>query len=267
VRFTAIILFLSVALFAFSQRFAPPVIDPDTEQEIFRRVNLERSRAGLSSVRLDTGLQKAARQHSRIMADARQLSHEFGGEPPFYRRLALAGASFDLSGENVAFSQSGERVHRSLMASPPHRANILNRDFTSIGIGVVRTGNDIWVTQDFTRAFEIPSEQEARNQVIAAFEYARRQAKLPPVAVVDEPRLQAHACRMAEEGELDTQTPLGWSTFRSATAYTKSDLSNIPSTAMKLVTNPAVQRISVAVCFGKSAMYESGMNWVTIAAY
>lgn len=266
-RSTAIFVFFLSALVAFAQRSAPPLIDPDAEQEIFRLVNLERARAGLSSLRLDASLQKAARQHSRIMADARQLSHEFGAELPFFRRLALAGASFDRSGENVAFNQSGEGAHRGLMASPLHRANILNPDFNSIGIGVVRTGDDVWVTQDFARTFEKQSEQDARNQVIAAFEYARRQAKLPPVTIVEEPRLQAHVCRMAKKGELDTRTPLSWSTIRSASAYTESDLTHLPSTAMKLVTDPMVQRISVAVCFGKSAKYESGINWVTIAAY
>jgi hypothetical protein len=36
---------------------------------------------------------------------------------------------------------------------------------------------------------------------------------------------------------------------------------------MKLASDPTVRRISVGVCFAKSAKYESGMNWVAIAAY
>lgn len=245
----------------------PPGVDPDAEQEILRLVNLERARAGLKSLRLDPSLEKAARIHSRIMADAHQLTHEFGAEPRFDRRLALAGASFDISGENVAFNQTADGAHRGLMSSPPHRKNILSPEFNSIGIGVVRAGNDIWVTQDFAREFEQQTPLEARNQVIAAFQHAREQAKLPPVGVADEPRLQTLACRMAKEGTLDTKTPLGWSTIRSATAYTETDVSHLSSTAMKLATDPNVHRISVGVCFAKSAKYEAGMNWIAIAAY
>ena len=252
------------ALAAFAQKPAP---DADAEQEILRLVNLERARAGLKSLRLDPSLQKAARAHSRIMADAHQLSHEFGAEPRFDRRLALAGASFDTSGENVAFNQTADGAHRGLMASPPHRKNILNPEFNSVGIGVVRTGDDIWVTEDFARVFEQQSPLEARNQVIAAFVNARARTKLPPVGVADEPRLQALACRMAKQGELDAKTPLGWSTIRTATAYTETDLSHLSSTAMKLATDPSVRRIAVGVCFAKSAKYEAGMNWIAIAAY
>jgi hypothetical protein len=268
VRFLAILLSILLSLSAFAQKPDPtPTPDPDAEQEILRLVNLERARAGLTSLRTDPSLQKAARGHSRIMADARQLSHQFGAEPRFDQRLALAGASFTVSGENVAFNQTADLAHRALMNSPRHRKNILTPDFNSIGIGVVRVGPDIWVTEDFAREFEKQSELDARNQVIAAFENARRQAKLPPVSVTDEPRLQTLACRMAKEGELDSKIPLGWSTVRSATAYTESDLAHLPSTAMSLATNPSIQRIAVAVCFGRSAKYESGMNWIAIAAY
>ena len=267
-RRSAILFFLFLSFAALAQKPDPPAaLDSDAEQEIFRLVNLERARAGLTSLRFDSSLQKAARAHSRIMADGRQLSHEFGAEPRFDRRLALAGASFDVSGENVAFNQSADLAHRALMASPGHRKNILQPDFNSVGIGVIRVGPDIWVTQDFAREFERQTEVEARNQVIAAFERARRDAKLPPVAVTDEPRLQTLTCQMAKVGELDSKTPLGWTTIRSATSYTESDLSHLPSTAMSLVTNPTVLRISVAVCFGKSTKYESGMNWIAIAAY
>ncbi len=264
VRLCAIV-FLLFSCISFAQ--TTPAIDSDAEKEILQLVNLERARAGLKSLREDPALQKAARAHSRIMAGAHQLSHEVGAEPRFDKRLALAGASFDLSGENIAFNQTAEGAHRGLMNSPPHRKNILNPEFDAVGIGVVRVGENIWVTQDFARQFDVQSPQEARNQVIATFQQARRKANMQPVAVSDEPRLQTLACRMAKQGALDTQTPLTWPTVRTATAYTESDLSKLPSSAMKMATDPNVQRISVGACFGKSAKYESGMNWVVIVAY
>ena len=265
--FTLFLTLVSSVLAVAQKPSAAPTIDSDAEQEILRLVNLERARAGLKSLRLDPSLQKAARAHSRIMADARQLSHEFGAEPRFDKRLALAGAAFDISGENVAFNQTAEGAHRGLMSSPPHRKNILTPEFNAIGIGVVRAGDDIWVTQDFAREFEKQSDMEARNAVIAAFQDARRRSKLPPIALVGEPRMQTLACHMAKQGVLDTKTALGWATFRSATSYTQSDLSQLPSTALKLAADPSITHIAVGACFAKNEKYEAGMNWVAIAAY
>jgi uncharacterized protein YkwD len=260
-----VIALICLSTLSFSQN--PPAIDSDAEHEIFRLVNLERARAGLSSLRLDPSLEKAARQHSRVMSDARQLSHEFGAEPPFSRRLALAGASFNMSGENVAFNQSAAGAHRGLMNSPPHRANILNPDFNAIGIGVVRDGDNIWVTQDFAREFEKQSEQDARNAVIAAFQRARRKAGAPNVTVVDEPRVQTLACRLSKQGTLDTKAALGTTGARTATVYTEGDLSHLPTTAQKIAADPSIQRVGVGVCFGKSDKYEAGMNWVVLVGY
>lgn len=263
-----IFLILAITVCAVAQKPATSsTIDSDAEQEIFRLVNLERARAGLKSLREDPALQSAARKHSRIMADAKQLTHEFGAEPAFNKRMALSGASFDVSGENVAFNQTAEGAHRGLMNSPPHRANILNPEFNAVGIGVIRDGDNIWVTQDFAHEFQQQSEQEARNAVFAAFQDARRKAHLTPVSLVDEPRLQQLACRMAKDGELDTKTPLMWSTVHATTAYTTPDPSKLANTAVKMANNPTLQHISVGVCFGKSSRYESGMNWVAITAY
>lgn len=265
-RLFAIILLSALAAVA-QKPASSPTVDSEAEQEILRLLNLERARAGLRSLRADPALQRAARKHSRIMADANQLAHEFGAEPPFNRRMALEGASFAASAENVAFNQTAEGAHRGLMNSPPHRANILNPEYNTVGVGVIRQGDDIWVTQDFARSFQQQTQQEARNAVLAAFQGARRKVRLPPVSLVDEPRLQTIACRMAKEGELDTKAPLTVPGVRATTAYTTSDLTQLPSTALKIAGNPNLHRISVAVCFDKSSKYEAGMNWVSIAAY
>ena len=35
------------------------------------------------------------------------------------------------------------------MKSPGHRANIMNRDYRYIGVGVARSGGDVYATQNF----------------------------------------------------------------------------------------------------------------------
>jgi uncharacterized protein YkwD len=55
------------------------------------------------------------------------------------------------AGENIAYGNvSADQMMTMWMNSPGHRANILNRTFTRIGVGAVRTTSGRWwATQDF----------------------------------------------------------------------------------------------------------------------
>jgi len=242
-------------------------VDASAEEQILRLLNLARARQGLTSLKLDPKLQDAARQHSGLMAEKNQLSHQIGDEPVFTRRMESAGAQFSSAGENVAFNQTAEAADEALMKSPPHRANILSSKFNSIGIGVVRKGGNLWVTEDFAREFEKLTEQQARDRVLAAFQQARREAGGAPVKFVKEPKLQAIACRMAQTGELATHDALNVPGIHHVAAYSDSDLSNLPTGARRLAADFSISRIAVGACFASSAKYPPGMYWAVIAGY
>ncbi|MGH9524845.1 MAG: CAP domain-containing protein [Terriglobales bacterium] len=256
-----------ILVLAWAAAGAAQQVDSKAEQEMLKLLNLERARQGLMSLKLDPKLQEAARQHSQLMAAKRQLAHEIGDEPAFSRRLESAGAQFSSAGENVVLNQSAESANQALMQSPPHRANILSTKFNSVGIGVVRAGEDLWVTEDFAREYEKITEQQARDRVFAAFQDARREAKAPAVKLVKEPRLQTIACRMAHDGQLATRDVLALPNVHTAVAYTESDISALPSSARKLAGDFAVGRIAIGACFASSTKYPSGMYWVVIAGY
>ncbi len=64
--------------------------------------------------------------------------------------LREAGMDFTRAGENIASSQSYVVSHHRLMASDGHRRNILNPNYTHIGIGIVdQTPSGVYVTQLF----------------------------------------------------------------------------------------------------------------------
>lgn len=256
-----------IALFSLTLTAAAQQADSQAEQQIFKLLNLARAREGLTSLKLDTKLQDAARQHSQLMAEKNQLLHQVGGEPEFSRRLENAGAQFSSSGENVAFNQTADAAHDALMESPPHRANILNTKFNSVGIGVVSKGGNLWVTEDFAREFEKLTEQQAGDHAFAAFQQARRDAGGPAVKLVREPRLQTIACRMAQDGDLATGAALALPGVRRVVAYSGSDVADLPSNAHKLASDFAIGRIAVAACFGSSKKYPAGMYWVVITGY
>jgi uncharacterized protein YkwD len=52
-------------------------------------------------------------------------------------------------GENVGRAGSVDQAHALFMGSGGHRANILNAEFSEVGIGVVEHGGQIWITMDF----------------------------------------------------------------------------------------------------------------------
>ena len=121
--------------------------------ELFNLINAERRRAGLPALRLDETMSRAAtRRASEII---RKYSHD----RPDGRRFNTVFAEFGLaprkSAENVAWrsdhhNTSMAAFNRAFMDSPAHRAIILNRDLTTVGLGLVRNGDRLFVAQLFS---------------------------------------------------------------------------------------------------------------------
>jgi uncharacterized protein YkwD/uncharacterized membrane protein required for colicin V production len=114
--------------------------DAEAEQEMFRRVNTERAKEGLSFLSFDNDLRDVGRAHSDDMFRRGYFSHYTpDGISPF-DRMNSAGISYTYAGENLALAPSTPLAMQGLMNSPGHRANILNPNFHKIGIGVIDGG-------------------------------------------------------------------------------------------------------------------------------
>jgi uncharacterized protein YkwD/uncharacterized membrane protein required for colicin V production len=114
--------------------------DPDAEAAMLALVNDERTSRGLAALTLDPRLVPIARQHSEEMFRLKYFGHQSPANGSPFDRLMSAGVSYSRAGENLAFAQSLAVAHRSLMDSPGHRENILQPDFTRVGIGVISAG-------------------------------------------------------------------------------------------------------------------------------
>jgi uncharacterized protein YkwD len=109
--------------------------------EVVDLTNRERVRAGLPELAVDPRLTAAAQAHSADMVARDFYSHTDpdGGRPR--DRAAAAGATRRTVGENIACGQrSPADVVEGWMNSPGHRANILEADFTHIGVGLAGGG-------------------------------------------------------------------------------------------------------------------------------
>jgi uncharacterized protein YkwD len=122
----------------------PPPSDTD---EVFTLVNQARATAGCKALTEDPRLDKAAQGHSDDMSANNYFSHTTQAGVTFDKRETAAGYPSP-GGENIAEGQTtAQQVMTDWMNSSGHRANILNCQFTAIGIGLATKG---WYwTQDF----------------------------------------------------------------------------------------------------------------------
>jgi hypothetical protein len=241
-------------------------ISPDAEQEIVRLVNRERQSRGLATLVIDDRLVQAARKHSQRMAAANMVEHQCPGEPKLSLRLGETALRFDVSGENVAFAADASRAHTALMRSPGHRANILDGEFNTIGVGVVRTAEGIFVTQDFARRLPEASVDEAEAQVSSNLNRMRRKAGMPMLNRMVAPELRRQACQMAANNRLNPRAGLSSKRVSNSIAFTAIDLAEIPESLERLKAQPA-SAFSVGACYQTSASYDTPVFWIVVVTY
>jgi uncharacterized protein YkwD len=121
-------------------------------QGLLEMVALARRSEGIAAPVSNAGLDRAARLHAERMMRARELGHDVGDGDP-RERVEENGVRASEIGENVAHAATLALAHRALWSSPSHRANILDRRFTRLGIGVSRdVDHSVWVTEVFATA-------------------------------------------------------------------------------------------------------------------
>ncbi|WP_405857950.1 CAP domain-containing protein [Streptomyces sp. NBC_00090] len=137
---------------------APSTAAPSTadraeaaEAEVLRLVNAERAQVGCTPVRADAQLAALAGAFSVDMAQRGFFDHTDPDGATPWARAEKAGIS-GLAGENIARGQAdAAAVMDSWMNSDGHRANMLNCEYTTLGVGVYFADGGPWWTQDFGR--------------------------------------------------------------------------------------------------------------------
>ena len=116
--------------------------------EVVRLVNAEREKYGLSELESDSFVQSAAQV--RAKESEISFSHTRPDGRSCFTALSEAGVTYSGAGENIAYGQkTPAEVVKAWMDSPGHRANILNKNFTRIGVGYYKSGNTIYWSQFF----------------------------------------------------------------------------------------------------------------------
>jgi uncharacterized protein YkwD len=112
-------------------------------QRVLDLTNLQRQKAGMQPLRLNSQLNTAAQTYSQTMALDDFFSHTGADGSRMSDRIDATGYQYWSISENIAGGYSKpEMVVDKWMQSPGHRANILDPNFTEIGIGYYHLAND-----------------------------------------------------------------------------------------------------------------------------
>ncbi|MFZ5884806.1 MAG: CAP domain-containing protein, partial [Chloroflexota bacterium] len=135
----------------------PYQTNPSYEARVLELINIERAKVGLPALLSQSQLATAARLHSADMACNNFFSHTGSDGASLSERVERQGYSWLYLGENIAAGYpTPESVVDAWMNSSGHRANILNANYTEIGIGYAywydSTYGAYWTT-DFGKPF------------------------------------------------------------------------------------------------------------------
>ncbi len=112
------------------------------EQEVIRLINEIRSANGLTVLQENWELSRVARYKSQDMRDLRYFNHESPTYGSPFTMMRAFGLRYRAAGENIAMGyRTPQAVVTAWMNSDGHRANILNRSYTQIGVGYVANGS------------------------------------------------------------------------------------------------------------------------------
>ena len=248
-----------------SSPYEDPSYDSEAERQLLEMANADRVRTGLPPLKMDDGLVRAARAHAAKMASQHQLSHQFSGEPSLTERISSSATlHLNRAGENVAMATTPEDAHEALMSSPPHRDNLLSPNFNVAGIGVFRSGNRLYVAQDFGSSTATYSVQQAQELVATSVEHLRSQARLPRLQRVENGNMQSSACAMAQADSLSAASPPPGAYVLRYTSMTPEAL---PSNISRVIAQRGLHTYSAGTCYARTHKYPNGAYWVVLLFY
>ncbi len=117
------------------------------EKQFVSLINTERTKRGLAPLSVNSGLTSVARRWTDTMVSKSRGCPSGLAHNRNYTEQVPRG--WTRIGENVGCGGSVTSVHKALMKSKGHRANILG-EFNQVGIGVtVDSRGSVWITQNF----------------------------------------------------------------------------------------------------------------------
>jgi uncharacterized protein YkwD len=148
---------------------ARPAGASTVEDSFSAKLNGERANRGIPRLAVLPDLVNVARAQAARMASTNVLAHN--------PNLTTDVRHWRWVGENVGYGPGAAVVHSAFMHSPAHKANILDRDFTQMGIGTVTRSGRVWVAEVFRR----PMNQASASGWTTTLQYGSQGAAVKRV--------------------------------------------------------------------------------------
>lgn len=190
-------LILSAALALCPLLASAQTVDHTDVAPMVGAINAERARFSLPALSEDPRLDAIAESHSMEMARAHFFSHDSPSTGQPSDRVTHAGLRWSAVAENIAINQSPEAAQQALLRSPGHHDNMVDPVQRSVGVGIVRHGEQVWVTQLFATLNDAPSTPTAAPALIAAH---------PPAAPTAAPAATAATSPQDADEDADEDT-------------------------------------------------------------
>jgi uncharacterized YkwD family protein len=115
------------------------------EARILQLVNAERAKAGAKALSSNSDCTKLARMKSQDMVNKNYFSHQSPTYGSPFDMLKSNNVSYMYAGENIAMNQTVDAAFKAWMNSEGHRKNIMNPNFTELGVGIAPKGNGSYI--------------------------------------------------------------------------------------------------------------------------
>jgi cysteine-rich secretory family protein len=231
------------------------------EKQVFDQLNQERQKAGLPALEWNELAAEAARHHAALLAQNRELSHQYPDEPSLPERLGATGLRFTGSAENIARTEHVEDVHPALMGSPGHRANMLSPKYNAVGIGLVEQNGRVYTAQDFVFQVPVYSEADFNLAFAEGLNLVRKEKGMREIDARPDPYLHQLACSTdGEAGKLAAGV-----SGRYLVVFTSSEPRRLPEKMANAAANPNYHRMIFGSCFRPDKEHGYGNFWVVAA--
>lgn len=121
----------------------------NSAMQMINLINQARQQNGLKPYTVNTTLMQLAQERAVTLANGPFTSDMAGYGWPVQMEQAAGIQAQGMGAENIAEAGSVSQAFAMLMASPPHRSNILNPYETQIGVGVAPWGSGVAISELF----------------------------------------------------------------------------------------------------------------------
>ena len=182
-----------------------PAEPAEQEKKVAETINAERAAAGLGPLAWDDAVAGVARATAEGLASGKPIE--------LVERLAKAGVPSPVVLENPAQSRSADDAQQRLLASPSHRANLMNTEVTHMGVGIAQSVDAagkpvVSLAEVFVKELPSIDVEKVRQQLRDAIAARRGAEKLTPLAsdkALDEAAQKYAQELAAAKGDLPTQ--------------------------------------------------------------